>query len=65
MGVYQVCSNKRPWFKNGLVPVAYVQVSDFMTLLYIFVAFFRLVFQLIFVRISNVMLLGLGGVPIM
>jgi hypothetical protein len=33
VGVYLVCSNKSPWFKLGLGPGAYIQVSDFILLL--------------------------------
>jgi hypothetical protein len=39
MGVHQVCSNKSLWFKIGLGPGAYIQVSDFraiMILLFIY-----------------------------
>jgi hypothetical protein len=38
MAVYQVCSNKSPWFKIGIGPGAYIQVSNFraiMALLFI------------------------------
>jgi hypothetical protein len=37
---YQVYSNESPWFKIGLGPGAYIQVSDFraiMALLLIFI----------------------------
>jgi hypothetical protein len=33
MGVYQVGSNKSPWFKIGLGPGAYIQVSDFRAIM--------------------------------
>jgi hypothetical protein len=33
MGVYQVCSNKSPWFKIALGPGAYIQVSDFRVIM--------------------------------
>jgi hypothetical protein len=46
MAAYQVCSNKSPWFKIGIGPGAYIQVSNFsraiMALL--FVIAFRLAF---------------------
>jgi hypothetical protein len=38
MAVYQVCSNKSPWFEIGIGPGVYIQVSDFraiMSLLFI------------------------------
>jgi hypothetical protein len=40
MGVYQVCSNKSPWFKIGLGTGAYIQVRNFraiMALLFNFI----------------------------
>jgi hypothetical protein len=33
MGVFKVCSNKSPWFKIGLGPGAYIQVSDFRAIM--------------------------------
>jgi hypothetical protein len=31
--IYQVCSNKSPWFKIGPGPGAYIQVSDFRAIM--------------------------------
>jgi hypothetical protein len=33
MGVYQICSNKSPWFKIDLGPGAYIQMSDFSAIM--------------------------------
>jgi hypothetical protein len=49
MGIYQVCSNKSPWFKIGLGPGAYIQVSNFRAIMaLLFVLYINFLWILIY-----------------